>query len=162
MRPGNAAGQEFDVNTRRVINRAEYWGSALYVEASGSFELVDEKAWQCAACESFFLADVATKTRASLARTHGGGGTPNKLHSFTFVWLPACVLLLQDVYLPVRVRARINSGSIGIAGASLALPIAGVGEFDVLWIDQALRVFKSGGAVAVQVQASHLRALGLL
>lgn len=40
----NAASQDLDPSTNTVINRAEYFGSRLYVTASGTYQALVSKA----------------------------------------------------------------------------------------------------------------------
>lgn len=57
---------------------------------------------------------------------------------------------------PQRVKAYISSGNLRAFGRDIALPIKGTGEFEVLYCDGSVRVFRSSGSLAVQVRADKL------
>eukprot|EP00798_Chlamydomonas_sp_ICE-L_P025109 gene25109-10750_t len=57
---------------------------------------------------------------------------------------------------PCEVISRISSGNINIFGKDIALPIKGEGKFEVLYLDDDLRIFKAGPSYAVQVKESKL------
>eukprot|EP00879_Flechtneria_rotunda_P009528 GHRR01009973.1.p1 GENE.GHRR01009973.1~~GHRR01009973.1.p1 ORF type:complete len:234 (+),score=80.09 GHRR01009973.1:211-912(+) len=105
----NAASQDLNPSNRTVVNKAEYYGNALFVTASGTYEPLGTSAT-----------------------------------------------------LPQRVRADITSGSLHIAGLDIPLPIRGTGEFNVVYLDDKLRVFESAGAISVQVRESYLTTVGML
>jgi hypothetical protein len=55
--------------------------------------------------------------------------------------------------MPVRVKASIQSGRLGLGPLQFDLPIRGEGMFEVMYLDSKLRIFKSGAqAVVVQVR----------
>ena len=56
-----------------------------------------------------------------------------------------------DAVYPVRFDVQISGGAVTVAGRRLNLPICGPGEFEVLYGDGRVRVFRSSGGVAVQV-----------
>ena len=56
-----------------------------------------------------------------------------------------------DAVYPVRFDVQISGGAVTVAGRRLNLPICGPGEFEVLYGDERVRVFRSSGGVAVQV-----------
>lgn len=64
--------------------------------------------------------------------------------------------------LPKAIRANIQSGLVHVAGLDIRLPIRGTGRFEVVYLDERLRVFRSGGALAVQVKQRLLEELGVL
>lgn len=64
--------------------------------------------------------------------------------------------------LPKPIQANIRSGLIHLWGLDIPLPIRGTGYFDVVYLDDRLRVFKSGGALAVQVKQQYLQQQGLI
>lgn len=53
-------------------------------------------------------------------------------------------------------RASIQAGKLRAFGTELPLPIAGQGEFEVLYCDGSIRIFRSAGSLAVQVRADRL------
>lgn len=58
---------------------------------------------------------------------------------------------------PVTIRADITSGRLRAWALDLPLPISGSGTFEVLYVDERLRVFRSNGdTYAVQVRADLL------
>ena len=66
---------------------------------------------------------------------------------------------------PARFAARIRRGTLAVGTLRIPLPIAGEGSFEVAYVDQRLRVFRSPTGLAVQVpqaavQAAALRAAG--
>ncbi len=71
---------------------------------------------------------------------------------------------MQDdsVSLPKPIQANIISGLIHLWGLDIPLPIRGTGYFEVVYLDDRLRVFRSGGALAVQVKEQYLQEQGLL
>jgi len=72
--------------------------------------------------------------------------------------------VLQDdsPSLPKPIQANISSGCIHVFGVDIPLPIRGTGLFEVVYLDERVRVFRSGGALAVQVKEEYLREQGLL
>ncbi|GBF91172.1 metallo-dependent phosphatase [Raphidocelis subcapitata] len=58
---------------------------------------------------------------------------------------------------PQAVRADIERGALHAFGLDIPLPIRGSGRFEVLYLDDALRVFRSGNAVTVQMKRSELQ-----
>lgn len=64
--------------------------------------------------------------------------------------------------LPKRIQANISAGQLHIAGLTIPLPIRGTGYFEVMYLDERLRVFRSGGAIAVQVKEQVLLQLGVV
>lgn len=64
--------------------------------------------------------------------------------------------------LPQPIQANISSGLIHLWGLDIPLPIRGTGYFEVLYLDDRLRVFRSGGALAVQVKQQYLQEQGLI
>lgn len=58
---------------------------------------------------------------------------------------------------PQPVRADIASGSLHLFGLDVPLPIRGSGRFEVAYLDRDLRVFRSGGAISVQVRKDFLQ-----
>lgn len=64
--------------------------------------------------------------------------------------------------LPKPIQANISSGCIHVFGVDIPLPIRGTGLFEVVYLDERVRVFRSGGALAVQVKEEYLREQGLL
>jgi hypothetical protein len=61
-----------------------------------------------------------------------------------------------QLQLPVAVRADIRQGAAQWAGNRVAvpLPIRGSGQFEILYLDDVLRIFKSGSSLSVQVRAA--------
>ncbi|KAF5830712.1 hypothetical protein DUNSADRAFT_14118 [Dunaliella salina] len=59
--------------------------------------------------------------------------------------------------LPVTVQANINEGRLHFFGRELPLPIKGKGLFTILYIDDKVRIFRSGNSYAVQVQQGELQ-----
>lgn len=57
----------------------------------------------------------------------------------------------DDAVYPVRFDVQIAGGAVTVAGRRWDLPICGPGEFEVLYGDERVRVFRSSGGVAVQV-----------
>lgn len=57
---------------------------------------------------------------------------------------------------PKAVSALISSGSLHLFGITIPLPIRGTGVFQVEYLDDCLRIFRSGGAIAVQVRQDKL------
>ena len=59
---------------------------------------------------------------------------------------------------PARVTARITGGWVDLFGRRVALPIQGQGDFEVLYVDDKIRVFRSPatGALSVQVPEALL------
>ncbi|KAI8469863.1 MAG: hypothetical protein J3K34DRAFT_521872 [Monoraphidium minutum] len=103
---GNEASQAFDPDGRSALNKAEYWGGAVYVTAGGSYAPLDD-----------------------------GAATPK------------------------AIRADIAFGSLHAFGRDIPLPIRGSGRFEVMYLDDTLRVFRSGGSISVQVKKSELQRL---
>lgn len=64
--------------------------------------------------------------------------------------------------LPKTIQANITSGLLHLFGLDIPLPIRGTGRFEVLYLDERLRVFRSGGALAVQVKEQYLQEQGVL
>ena len=61
---------------------------------------------------------------------------------------------------PKALQANIESGEINLWGLKVPLPIRGSGIFEVLYLDDELRVFRSGqDTYAVQVKEAALPAL---
>jgi len=58
--------------------------------------------------------------------------------------------------LPVTVQANIEEGRLYFFGKELPLPIKGKGLFTILYIDDKVRIFRSGKSYAVQVQRDEL------
>ncbi len=74
----------------------------------------------------------------------------------------ARVLHVQDdsTNSPKPIRADIEGGRLHLWGWELPLPfIRGSGTFEVMYLDNELRVFRSGASYAVQVKASALEQL---
>lgn len=59
-------------------------------------------------------------------------------------------------------QANITSGLLHIFGLDIPLPIRGTGQFEVLYLDEKLRVFRSGRAISVQVKQQYLETSDLL
>lgn len=55
-------------------------------------------------------------------------------------------------------RADIDGGLLHVLGWDVPLPIRGSGEFEVVYLNKQLRVFRSGSAVSVQVRADYVAA----
>ena len=76
--------------------------------------------------------------------------------------LIACFMPPQDdseLSCPKRIRANIEGGLLHLRGWELPLPfIRGSGQFEVVFLSDQLRLFRSGGSLAVQVKASLLEA----
>lgn len=68
----------------------------------------------------------------------------------------------DSVSLPKSIQANITSGNIHVWGLDIPLPIRGTGYFEVVYLDDRLRVFRSGGALAVQVKEQYLADQGLI
>eukprot|EP00878_Enallax_costatus_P004452 GHUV01004692.1.p1 GENE.GHUV01004692.1~~GHUV01004692.1.p1 ORF type:complete len:249 (+),score=59.85 GHUV01004692.1:276-1022(+) len=64
--------------------------------------------------------------------------------------------LEETTVLPIPVQANISSGLLHLFGLDIPLPIRGTGRFDVVYLDDKLRVFRSGGAISVQVKQQYL------
>ncbi|KAF6254802.1 hypothetical protein COO60DRAFT_1634660 [Scenedesmus sp. NREL 46B-D3] len=64
--------------------------------------------------------------------------------------------------LPAPIQANIRSGLLHVLGLDIPLPIRGTGRFEVAWLDGNLRVFRSSGAVTVQIRQQYLADAGLL
>lgn len=78
-----------------------------------------------------------------------------------YMWI--CPHVQDDsVSLPKPIQANIRSGLIHLWGLDIPLPIRGTGYFEVVYLDDRLRVFRSGGALAVQVKQQYLQEQGLL
>lgn len=77
---------------------------------------------------------------------------------------PCCSMYAQDESpgLPAPIQANISSGLIHLWGLDVPLPIRGTGYFEVVYLDDRLRVFRSGGALAVQVKQHYLQEQGLI
>lgn len=58
--------------------------------------------------------------------------------------------LSQDARHPLGFEVQIAGGDVSAFGRTLSLPICGPGEFEVLYSDENVRVFKSAGGIAVQ------------
>ncbi|GLI58728.1 hypothetical protein VaNZ11_000481, partial [Volvox africanus] len=58
---------------------------------------------------------------------------------------------------PKTIRAKISSGRLFLRSWELPLPISGTGYFDVVYMDEVLRVFRSDGRFAVQVRADKFQ-----
>lgn len=100
----NTASQEFSPRAgRTAINKVQLNGPDNFIEASGTYEAVDD-------------------SRVT----------------------------------PKRIKATISSGRLRAFGAEVPLPIAGSGFFDVMYADDAVRVFRSDSSYAVQVRADVL------
>lgn len=54
-------------------------------------------------------------------------------------------------------QANITSGNLHLFGLDVPLPIRGVGTFEVLYLDDSLRIFRSFGSYAVQVRRDRLQ-----
>lgn len=64
-----------------------------------------------------------------------------------------------DNTLPTRFVANIERGSVVVGQRTINLPIAGQGEFDVMYLDRQLRIFRgANGSLAVQVPVASLAA----
>ncbi len=62
---------------------------------------------------------------------------------------------------PVEVDVLIADGALRAFGRELPLPIRGAGVFTIAYLDDDVRVFRSGKAVSVQIRAAALpRLLG--
>ena len=59
--------------------------------------------------------------------------------------------LAQGASYPLGFDVQIAGGDIRVAGRRWKLPICGPGEFEVLYGDESVRVFRSSGGIAVQV-----------
>jgi len=60
--------------------------------------------------------------------------------------------------MPVPVRADIQGAKLYLWGAELDLPfVRGSGFFEVMYLDDELRIFRSGSSIAVQVKVSALK-----
>uniref|UniRef100_A0A383WJ09 Plastid lipid-associated protein/fibrillin conserved domain-containing protein n=1 Tax=Tetradesmus obliquus TaxID=3088 RepID=A0A383WJ09_TETOB len=64
--------------------------------------------------------------------------------------------------LPAAIQANISSGLLHVLGLDIPLPIKGTGQFEVVWLDTNLRVFRSSGAVSVQIRQQYLADAGLI
>lgn len=73
------------------------------------------------------------------------------------ILLPPCRCLQGEANTtPQRVRATITSGSLKAFGRDFGLPISGKGDFEILFCDGTIRIFRSTGSLAVQVRADKL------
>ena len=59
---------------------------------------------------------------------------------------------------PARFTARIRRGTLAVGALRLPLPIAGEGSFEVAYVDDRLRVFRSSTGLAVQVPRAVVQA----
>jgi hypothetical protein len=93
------------------------------------------------------------------------------LHGWSHTAVKSCgnccnhlLAILQDDgrNLPAPIQANISSGLLHILGLDIPLPIRGTGQFEVAWLDSNMRVFKSSGAVTVQIRQQYLEDAGLL
>lgn len=57
---------------------------------------------------------------------------------------------------PKLVNVSITSGSLHVLGADIPLPIRGKGVFEICYLDESLRIFRSAGSYAVQVRQDKL------
>ena len=62
---------------------------------------------------------------------------------------------------PARFAACILKGTLAVGTLRLPLPIAGEGSFEVAYVDQRLRVFRSSTGLAVQVPQAAVQAAAL-
>jgi hypothetical protein len=62
-----------------------------------------------------------------------------------------CDAIRADARYPIAFDVQIDGGDARVAGKRFDLPICGPGEFEVLYGDECVRVFRSSGGVAVQV-----------
>lgn len=58
--------------------------------------------------------------------------------------------------MPKAVKANIQQGNLHIFGFDIPLPIKGTGMFEVMYLDDTLRIFKSGASYAVQAREDRL------
>jgi hypothetical protein len=58
--------------------------------------------------------------------------------------------------LPKTLQANIQTGRLVAWGLDVPLPIAGSGKFEVLYVGEGLRLFRSGGRTVVQVRQDRL------
>jgi len=136
QRRRNIASQAFDPLSREAVNRAEYFNGYVWVSASGSYEtLVRPASYICSTLAIYI---------------HG-----SYLKSIIQLLLP------QDdlACCPKLIRANIRGGLLQLWSWTLPLPIMGSGIFEVTYIDDALRIFRSGTSLSVQVKASAIEAL---
>lgn len=57
---------------------------------------------------------------------------------------------------PLNIRVKISSGRLFLGSLELPLPIFGTGYFEVVYVDEALRVLRSASRIAVQIRADRL------
>ena len=62
----------------------------------------------------------------------------------------------SDKNCPKAIQANIESGKLCLRGLEVPLPIRGSGRFEVMFLDEELRIFRSGGSIAVQIKATTL------
>ncbi|MEW5299512.1 MAG: hypothetical protein WDW36_002523 [Sanguina aurantia] len=57
---------------------------------------------------------------------------------------------------PAPITVTITSGTVNAWGRVINLPIQGTGKFEVAYLDEDLRIFRSQGSIAVQVRKGSM------
>ena len=121
------ASQAFDPVSRGAVNRAEYLGGDIWVSAYGSYDPL-----------------VSTQGENTLSHY-----MPSKFVSY---------LIQQDdsECCPKLIQANIEGGLLSLWDWTFPLPIKGSGTFEVTYLDDELRIFRSGSSLSVQVKINAI------
>jgi hypothetical protein len=170
VNPANAASQHLDPSAgrRTVRNKAEYVGDKLWVAAGGTYQPLQEEGPGGGGGST-----LPVRVRASITSgapkwllpgsAHGPGwrAVARQQQCFTsstrHTTCPPC-----PPPPPTHTHTRTHEGALHVLGTTIPLPIRGTGVFDVVYLGPQLRVFRSGGALAVQVREAFLQQQGLL
>ena len=132
----NAASQTLDPRTRSVLNFGEVAGSRVFVTAEGVYEPQASRYF-----EGFVQFSRRLQAFASARWSYCSACPPQDASSST----------------PKAIDVRIDGGALHLFGTRVPLPIRGRGSFEVAYLDDTLRIFRSpNGSVSVQVREDML------
>ena len=147
---------------RAPVNPAAFDGAFEVVWSEGTM------AWRALVARA--IQRVAGKCRAGQKFAFGFGSGDNAALNFAELFAGAVTITAEGVFRPVEnvadaenpnvlsrdarhplgFEVQIAGGAVSAFGRTVALPICGPGEFEILYSDADVRVFRSSGGIAIQ------------
>ena len=147
---------------RAPVNPAAFDGAFEVVWSEGTM------AWRALVASA--IQRVAGKCRAGQTFAFGFGSGDNAALNFAELFAGAVTIVAEGNFRPVEnvadaenpnvlsrdarhplgFEVQIAGGAVSAFGRTVALPICGPGEFEILYSDENIRVFRSSGGIAIQ------------
>ena len=154
---------------RAPVNPAAFDGAFEVVWSEGTM------AWRALVASA--IQRVAGKCRAGQTFAFGFGSGDNAALNFAELFAGAVTIVAEGNFRPVEnvadaenpnvlsrdarhplgFEVQIAGGAVSAFGRTVALPICGPGEFEILYSDENIRVFRSSGGIAIQRPSDWIR-----